>query len=227
MWSVCSRRRLSSQAWRMWQRRQPRRVRPRVAAAVDLGGQHDLLPPAAALGEPAADDLLGLAAAVDVGGVEEVDAGLERRVHDLVAVGLVGLRPEVHRAEAQRADPQAGAAEVAIVHGRNLPTMAGSGTGVHGPAPPRSCHGSARIVGTSVTTSDDGRGPGLRGGPDSPTSTDPRPGDRRRRPAPPAWDDLTDGEALEVRGVAVGGQRVLVLVVLVEDERVRRPWSSG
>ena len=41
-------------------------------------------------------------AAVDVRGVEEVDAELERPVHDRVAVALVGLRAEVHRPEAQR-----------------------------------------------------------------------------------------------------------------------------
>ena len=53
-------------------------VGPVAHVAVDLGRQHDLLAPPAALREPAADDLLGdafaLLPAVDVGGVEEVDA---------------------------------------------------------------------------------------------------------------------------------------------------------
>ncbi len=103
------------------QRRQLRRVRPLVATAVDLGRQHGLLAPAAALREPPADDLLGLGAAVDVGGVEEVHARLQRRVHQLVARRLVGVRAEVHGAEAQRADAEAGAAEEAVVHAGNLP----------------------------------------------------------------------------------------------------------
>ncbi len=96
--------------------REPRRVRPAVAPVEDLGGEHDLLPPLPALGEPATDDRLGLAAAVDVGRVEEVDALFERRVHDGEAVGLVGPRAEVHRAEAQRAHPQAGSPECSVLH---------------------------------------------------------------------------------------------------------------
>ncbi len=103
------------------QRRQLRRVRPLAATAVDLRREHGLLPPATALREPPADDLLGLGAAVDVGGVEEVDARLERRVHELVARRLVGLGAEVHRAQAQRADAEAGAAEEAVIHAGNLP----------------------------------------------------------------------------------------------------------
>ena len=103
------------------QRRQLRRVRPLVATAVDLGREHGLLPPATALREPPADDLLGLGAAVDVGGVEEVHARLERRVHQLVARRLVGVGAEVHRAEAQGADAEAGAAEEAVIHAGNLP----------------------------------------------------------------------------------------------------------
>ena len=56
-WSVCSRRRLSSHACGC-ERRQPALVRPLAHLAVDFGGEHDLLPPAAALREPPADDLL-------------------------------------------------------------------------------------------------------------------------------------------------------------------------
>ncbi|MNS88881.1 hypothetical protein D3C72_1228730 [compost metagenome] len=103
------------------QRRELRGVGPLAHVAVDLGGDDDLLAPAAALGEPAAEDLLGdaLAAhpAVDVGRVEEVDAVLERAVHDGERVRFGGLGPEVHRAQAQPADHQAGAAEVGVFHG--------------------------------------------------------------------------------------------------------------
>ena len=66
-------------------------VRPVRHPAVDLGGQHGLLAALAALGEPGAEHLLGAALAgveaVDVGGVEEVDALGERPVHDRVRVG--------------------------------------------------------------------------------------------------------------------------------------------
>ena len=85
---------------------------PRVAAlvgvvahrAVDLGGQHDVVAPAA--GQRLADDLLGLAARVHVGGVDEVDAGVERAMDDADALVVVGVAPgaEHHRAEAERAD---------------------------------------------------------------------------------------------------------------------------
>src|SRR5690606_34478266 len=91
--------------------------------AVDLGGEDDLLAPAAALREPAPDDLLSMAEiallaplTVAVGRVKEVDAEVERLVHDGEAVRLRGLRTEVHRAQAQRADLQAGASKVDVVH---------------------------------------------------------------------------------------------------------------
>ena len=53
--------------------------------------------------ERLADDLLGLAGGVDVGGVDEVDPGVERRVDDADRVVVVGVAPgaEHHRAEAQ------------------------------------------------------------------------------------------------------------------------------
>ena len=54
--------------------------------------------------------------AVAVGGVEEVDAELVRVVHDHVGVGRRGQRPEVHGAEAQPADGQAGTAQVDVFH---------------------------------------------------------------------------------------------------------------
>src|SRR5207253_1119898 len=75
-------------------------VGPVAHRAIDLGGDDGLLAPAAALGEPAADDLLGRADAalavhltVAVGRVEEVDAELVGTVHDPDAVLLARLRP--------------------------------------------------------------------------------------------------------------------------------------
>ncbi len=96
-------------------------VGPLPHVAVQLGGEDGPLAAAAALREPAADDLFGaalvLGPAVDVGGVEEVDALLVGGVHDLVGVGLFGVRAEVHGAQAQAGDGQAGTAEVGELHG--------------------------------------------------------------------------------------------------------------
>ena len=67
----------------------------------DLRRQDDVV--ALAAGECLADDLLGLAGGVDVGGVDEVDPGVERGVDDPDRFVVVGLAPgaEHHRAEAQ------------------------------------------------------------------------------------------------------------------------------
>ena len=72
----------------------------------------------ATVADPGADDLLGLAVAVHVGSVDEVDAGFERTMHDAHAVVVVGVAvlPEHHRAEAQPADRDAGAAECRVLH---------------------------------------------------------------------------------------------------------------
>ena len=85
--------------------------------AVDLGGQDRVVTPAP--GEGLAHDLLGLAARVDVGGVDEVDARVEGPVDDVDRLVVVALAPgaEHHRAEAEGADLHAGAAEVSVLHG--------------------------------------------------------------------------------------------------------------
>jgi hypothetical protein len=82
---------------------------------VELGGEHD--PVAAAL-ERLADDLLRLAAGVDVGGVDDVDARVERAVDDPDRLLVVGVAPgaEHHGAEGEGADLDAGAAEGAVAH---------------------------------------------------------------------------------------------------------------
>jgi hypothetical protein len=83
---------------------------------VELRGEHDLVAPAA--GERLADDLLGLARPVHVGGVDEVDARVERRVDDPDGLVVVGVAPgaEHHRAEAKLADRHAGASEWSQFH---------------------------------------------------------------------------------------------------------------
>src|ERR1019366_8169639 len=97
---------------------------PRVALSVGvvahlgvhLGGEHDLVPPSP--GEGLADDLLGLALGVDVGGVHEVDPRVEGAVDDADRVFVILVTPgaEHHGAEAERADLDPSAAESALLH---------------------------------------------------------------------------------------------------------------
>jgi hypothetical protein len=54
---------------------------------VELGREHDVV--ALAAGQRLADDLLRLAARIDVGGVDEVDARVQRAVDDPDAVVVV------------------------------------------------------------------------------------------------------------------------------------------
>jgi hypothetical protein len=97
----------------------PRRAAPvRVLAHRhrDLRRQDDVV---TATLERLADDLLRLAAGVDVGGVDDVDPGVERPVDDAHRLVVVGGPPgaEHHRAEGERGDGDAGAAERSVVHG--------------------------------------------------------------------------------------------------------------
>lgn len=102
-------------------------VRAEAHRLVRLRGEHDLVAASAAPAEPASDDLLGqavallhvraLRAAVDVRGVEQVDARVHRGVHDRETGGLVGGVPEVHGAERETADLQTAAAEMGVLHG--------------------------------------------------------------------------------------------------------------
>jgi hypothetical protein len=70
--------------------------------AVDLGGEHDVV--ALAAGERLADDLLGLTPRVDVGRIDEVDAGIQGPVDDPDALVVILVAPvaEHHRAETER-----------------------------------------------------------------------------------------------------------------------------
>ena len=69
---------------------------------VGLRRQHDPVTP---ILESLADDLLGLAPRVDIGGVDEVDPRIEGAVDDPGRVLVIGIAPgaEHHRAEANRA----------------------------------------------------------------------------------------------------------------------------
>ena len=83
--------------------------------ACTLGRQDDVV--AASL-ERLAHDLFGLAAGVRVGGVDEVDPGVQRLVDDADRVVVVGVAdgPEHHRAERVGTDLDAGPAEGAVLH---------------------------------------------------------------------------------------------------------------
>ena len=93
------------------------------------GGEDDLV---ALARQPAPDDLLGASHlgshGVDVGGVEEGNAGLDGGVHDLVGNRLVGLMTECRGAEAQSRNGETGGPESRVLH----------------PIPPRTaCHRAA------------------------------------------------------------------------------------
>ena len=80
----------------------------------ELRREHDLV---AAAAERAADDLLAAAAvAVDVGRVEEGDAGVERRVDHRARGGLVDPAAEVVAAEPDDGHLEVGAAQAAGAH---------------------------------------------------------------------------------------------------------------
>jgi len=91
---------------------------------MELGGEDDVVAP---LGDRPADDLLILAGAVHVGGVDEVDPSVERLVDDPRARGEVAVAPhaEHHRAEPEEADLHSGGAERAVLHVHVSPRMNG------------------------------------------------------------------------------------------------------
>ena len=90
-----------------------------------LGGQHDARAHPGALAQPVADETFGVAVTrragrhrVHLGGVDEVQAALQRVVEQAVRRGFINLSlAEGHGAEADAADLQAAAAEGDGVHG--------------------------------------------------------------------------------------------------------------
>src|SRR5262249_49503040 len=96
--------------------RQAALVGPVAHRRVHLGREHHVL--ALAARERLADDRLGLAVRGVVRGVDEVDAGIERRVDDANRLVVVAVAPgaEHHGAEAERRDLETGTAEIAVFH---------------------------------------------------------------------------------------------------------------
>ena len=79
----------------------------RTGRQPDLRREHDVVAPARPF-EDLADDAFAVAARVHVGGVDEVDAGIERGQQQLLGGLVVGRSAEVHRPEAQRGHLHAG-----------------------------------------------------------------------------------------------------------------------
>ena len=82
-------------------------------AGRELRGDHHVVPPPA---ERVAEELLRLAAAVHLGGVEVRDPGVERGVDDRARRVLVDLHPEVVAAEAHHGHRRAFTTEHASLH---------------------------------------------------------------------------------------------------------------
>src|SRR4029077_20148950 len=106
-------------------------IRARAGRVEDLGRDDDVLARYLQVAERLAGDLFGAAVGVDVGGVDEVDAGIERAADDALRFLLLKLADlrlyaavvaaaEGHGAEAELGDEQAGAAEGLVFHGGPL-----------------------------------------------------------------------------------------------------------
>ena len=99
-----NRRKLSSAAWRTYSGLAPWRVSSNFMP--NLRGDDGFAPPA---GERAPKILLAVAFIVDVGGIEEIDAGVERGLHDAAGLGGIDAPSEIIAAQTgqrnlQRAD---------------------------------------------------------------------------------------------------------------------------
>ncbi len=93
----------------------------RIGAAAHLGGDGES--GVGALGEQAADEGLAAPVTVDVGGVEEGDSRLDRRVEHRHRVGVVDLAPvtpELPATETDDGDLTTGATELTCLHGSTL-----------------------------------------------------------------------------------------------------------
>ena len=93
---------------------------------------NDVVAPAPS--ECLAHDLLGLAAGVDVGRVDEIDPRVERPVDDADAVIVIRVArcAKHHRAEAKRADAETGVPEGHVVRERHAPVVSWRMSGVEG-----------------------------------------------------------------------------------------------
>ena len=109
--------------------RRAARVRPRAGVAEDLGGDDHAVARHLQVLQRLAGDLLRHAARVHVGGVDEVDAGVDRLADQALGIGLLQvadlaqmpvLPPKVMVPRHSSRDEQAGAAEGFVAHGQDL-----------------------------------------------------------------------------------------------------------
>ena len=85
----------------------------------EFGDQHDIL--AAGAERLPQDRLRSAAVAVNVGGVENRDAGIERRVHDVARGRRIEPAAEIIAAEPERRDTQVRRAELTLTHAGSPP----------------------------------------------------------------------------------------------------------
>ncbi len=97
-----------------------RQVRLPINRVVDLRCEHNRVAAAAALRQPAPDNLLGepllYRPAVDVSRVEEIDAEFQRPVHDRETVLFRGMPAKIHRSKTDIADQYAVLAQPSVFH---------------------------------------------------------------------------------------------------------------
>src|SRR5262249_49898379 len=122
--------------------------------------------------------------AVPVSSVKEVDAKLMCSVHDRVSVFRRGQWPEVHRAQTQAADPEAGTAEVDVVHGPNLSYARDQHAGLAVRASLLSLHRSAVAAAPGATTRDGCQGYGYSAAGPAAAAVWLLPARRSQRPRP-------------------------------------------
>ena len=109
----------------MWLREAPRAFGAGAGLAEDLGRDDHAVARHLQVLQRLPGDLLRQPARIDVGGVDEVDAGIERLADQALGIGLLqvaDLAPDAlaaaegHGAQAQLGDEEAGAAEGKVAH---------------------------------------------------------------------------------------------------------------
>jgi hypothetical protein len=95
--------------------RVPGAVRPLLEWEMELAGQDQLLTAGA---QQLTEDRLGFSGRIHVGGIDEVDSSLQRRVEDLTALVVVAVASEAehHRSKAVGTDLDPGPSEPPVVH---------------------------------------------------------------------------------------------------------------
>jgi hypothetical protein len=100
--------------------------------AAYLGGDDHIAARDAEVLDGAPQNSLGLAFRIDIGGVDEINAGIDRKAQKLICGSLVELaddRPQLasaaegHRAKANFGNEQAGAAELLVFHCQLVPLL--------------------------------------------------------------------------------------------------------